>query len=195
MKNRILTYEQYKRVHENYSIEDQTEKAEGVLDDNQFGATTDDDNSVIPTGEEEDASTIETDGNEDEVSLDETDTEEELDENKELKEKILTIIDANYKESLKDIFDGIINELEDDIDIENALDAISDVFSKKLEEFANGDGEDEEGDVEGAEPTEGEEGNIEGAEPVAEPLEGEGAEPAAPAAPVEGEGQEEVIEL
>lgn len=192
MKNRILTYEQYKRVHENYSIEDQTEKAEGVLDDNQFGATTDDDNSVIPTGEEEDASTIETDGNEDEVSLDETDTEEELDENKELKEKILTIIDANYKESLKDIFDGIINELEDDIDIENALDAISDVFSKKLEEFANGDGEDEEGDVEGAEPTEGEEGNIEGAEPVAEPLEGEGAEPAAP---LEGEGQEEVIEL
>ncbi len=193
MKNRILTYEQYKRVHENYSIEDQTEKADSVLDDNQEDA--DVAGNELPFGEEEDASTIENDGNEDEVSLDETDTEEELDENKELKEKILTIIDANYKESLKDIFDGIINELEDDIDIENALDAISDVFSKKLEEFANGDGEDEEGaGAEGAEPSETEEGNIEGAEPVdGEGTEGniEGAEPVADVP----QDTEETIEL
>jgi hypothetical protein len=191
MKNRILTYEQYKRVHENYSIEDQTEKADSVLD-NQEDTLDADSANELPFGEEEDASTIENGNDEEEVSLDETDTEEELDENKELKEKILTIIDANYKESLKDIFDGIINELEDDIDIENALDAISDVFSKKLEEFANGDGEEDEESEEGAEPSETEEGN---AEAATEPVEGaESTEGAESATPEEGEN-EETIEL
>ncbi len=191
MKNRILTYEQYKRVHENYSIEDQTEKADSVLD-NQEDTLDAGSADELPFGEEEDASTIENGNDEEEVSLDETDTEEELDENKELKEKILTIIDANYKESLKDIFDGIINELEDDIDIENALDAISDVFSKKLEEFANGDGEEDEESEEGAEPSETEEGN---AEAATEPVEGaESTEGAESATPEEGEN-EETIEL
>ncbi len=191
MKNRILTYEQYKRVHENYSIEDQTEKADSVLD-NQEDTLDAGSADELPFGEEEDASTIENGNDEEEVSLDETDTEEELDENKELKEKILTIIDANYKESLKDIFDGIINELEDDIDIENALDAISDVFSKKLEEFANGDGEEDEESEEGAEPSETEEGNTEAA---TEPEEGaESTEGAESATPEEGEN-EETIEL
>ena len=189
MKNRILTFDQYKKIHENYSIEDQTEKAENVLDNQENIDSVE--GEEIPVGEEEDASTIEP-SNDDEVSLDETETEEELDENKELKEKILTIIDANYKESLKDVFDGIINELEDDIDIENALDAISDVLAKKMEEFANGDGEEETEEGESTEPTETEEGNAEAA--ATEPVEGEEGEATEPTE-TEGENKEEVIEL
>jgi hypothetical protein len=193
MSKRILSFDQYKKIHESYSIEEKTDKAESVLDSSTEDELTEgepEDGVDLGDLSDENDSTIEGD---DEISLDETETEEELDENKELKEKITAIIDENYKESLKDIFDGIINELEDDIDIETALDAISDVLSKKMEELANS--EDEETEEGEAEKTETEEGNAEAEQVEGEEAPVEGSEEAAPVEGEEAPEEEQTIEL
>lgn len=154
MKKRILNFNDYKKVHENFEHSFSAEHEEETTD------LVADDMNVEDGGEGEE-------GDADFDTTDDADTEdvsdestEEVDENAELREKIKSIIENNYRDTIKDIWTGIENELDDEDDFDVVMDILLDEVQTLFEEVATS-GDEEEGTEEGTEEVAPEEGTEE----------------------------------
>lgn len=146
MKRRLKTFNDYKeKLHESFTpmneLEDELVSDDLVSDDTKIEDTADD--SIESDVEDE------TSMNDEEGELGEVEDEEDS----ALKMKINDVITENYKESLKDIFNGVVNELEEEeggdaADLDDVIDYILDSIGDCFEEFATAP-EETEGSEEG----------------------------------------------
>lgn len=171
---KILNWNQFKKINENssygFSNEYEEENTKEIIN-------TDMENS------EEESDTVDFNDTDDETEIGSEETSadsEETEEDSELKIQIRSLIEDNYKTNIKDLFTGVINELDDSIDMDDVIAIVIDIFKENVELIASGDDEEEEEEEgeteseEGVESTETEGTETEGTE--AEGGEAEGGE-------------------
>ncbi len=147
--SRLQSFNEFKKIHESFNP---------MASEYEDDLVTNDINDEDEGSDEEISNSNDDELIEDDIKDDTSETED--DEDTILKDKIQKIVGDNYRDSLKDIFNGVINSLGDEdggdaIDTDDVIDYLLDATEKFLEEFKN-EPADEEDDTEGEGEGEGE---------------------------------------